>query len=82
MIKIENHTNSAAYKTLVKRYAGDKKLCNCREAYYSEGGECSRQNENGIWETHYDALYCKGGCNANQYRTLDHVCEQVCKELV
>jgi hypothetical protein len=64
------------WQTLVKRFANGRPICNCGDAYYSEGGTYWRGGNE-----HHDGLYCKGGCNAARYEARDHVAMCVLAEL-
>lgn len=65
-----------AWESLIVRYADGRTLCNCRQAYYSEGGTYWRD---GI--EHHDGLYCKSGCSSNQLRAKEYIAERVMEEL-
>lgn len=64
---------------LLTRYADGRTICNCGNAYYSDGGEYLRTGPNGTTR-HYDGKYCKGGCASAQISAIEHVAQMVAIE--
>lgn len=69
-----------AWKTLIKRYADGKIVCNCGEAYYSL---CGRGGvwQDGDWVQRNDLLACEHGCSSNQLSAKEYVAKCVLSEL-
>lgn len=55
------------WEALVERYKGDRKLCNCRQAYY--------------YTTDEGHQACRYGCQANQLAAKEDVGRAVVEEL-
>jgi hypothetical protein len=55
------------WAALVARYADDRKICNCRAAYYALGPG--------------DQGFCQYGCSANQLCARDEIARRVLEEL-
>lgn len=66
------------WEDLVRRYANGRSICNCGNAYYSEGGTYWKT---GSTETFHDGQYCKDGCSANCCTVKDDVAKRALAEL-
>ena len=64
------------FQKLVKRYAGGKTICICKEGYKEN---CGEGYVNGIHRT--DLSVCRHGCSANQIATKEHIATMVLQEL-
>lgn len=65
------------WKTLVRRYADGRPICNCECAYYTPCGEgIDRDGEHRT-----DMLACQHGCEANQFNCRDEIAKRVLDEL-
>lgn len=71
-----------AFERLVVRYAGNRVVCNCGQAYYTNCGTVSFLDNNGDWQTRNDYPECKNGCDANLERAKIEIAEQVEKEFL
>lgn len=55
------------WKDLVVRFAGDRKICNCGNAYLTNCGSASiYDSELGAYKKVEDYPTCYAGCSANQ----------------
>lgn len=61
-----------AWKTLVRRYADGRQICNCGSAYYTPCGHGSIVVD-GRRVDRTDMLVCEYGCSANLLRTRDEI---------
>lgn len=62
-----------AFKELVKKYADDKPICNCGQAYLTACGQgCTLEGY---------TLVCKAGCSAAQIDAKDYVAKRVLQDL-
>jgi len=69
------------WEKLVERYADGRSLCNCGNAYYSEGGEYMIAGGPDHGKTFHNGKHCKYGCQANQYGVKDEIASRVLAEL-
>ena len=56
-----------AWRRLIERYAGDRKVCNCGDAYYSIAAD--------------GHTFCAGGCQANAYGVKAEIAARVLREI-
>jgi len=68
---------ATSFEKLIKRYAGNKVICNCKQAYYED---CGKGYVNGKHRT--DLPICRHGCSANQIVAKEHVAAMVLGEEV
>jgi len=61
-----------AFQKLIIKYAGNKKICNCGNAYEKP---CGEGFINGEYRT--DVSICEYGCSANQDMAREYVAEEV-----
>jgi hypothetical protein len=64
------------WQKLIEMYADDKKICNCRRAYYT-----LYKNSAWLGDKQIDSWKCKGGCGSAQMIAQDYVAKQVLKSL-
>lgn len=70
------------WENLIKRYAGDKKICNCGQAYYSMTGEAWLYKDNGErMEKLFNRPVCQYGCQSNKYSVKEYIATRVLEEL-
>jgi hypothetical protein len=67
-------------KTLIKRYANGRKVCNCGLAWYGTHGEKHVSDGSGGWKVVPNDTACEYGCGYNQNRAADEICLRVCEE--
>jgi hypothetical protein len=60
------------WKELIKKHAGDRKICNCGWAYLTP---CGEGYVRGVKKN--DILVCESGCSANQIKARDYIAEQL-----
>ena len=66
------------WKTLVKRYADGRPICNCGDAYLAPVGEGYDADGN----RRTDLLVCQYGCQANQIYAKEEIAERICEEFL
>ena len=67
------------WERLVALYAGDREICNCRQAYYSH---CAGKNECGYCGPKTPAhTYCAATCGGNQIAAKEEIAEKVLADL-
>lgn len=64
------------FEKLIVRYAGDKKICNCGQAYLTNCGN-ARVNGKDV----FDYPVCKYGCSTNQIMAKEYIADRVVDEL-
>lgn len=65
------------YKTLIKRYADGRLICNCGEAYLTP---CASGLIAGVWR--HDIMACAHGCEANRLAARDDIAGRIIDELI
>lgn len=65
------------WSEIIKRYADDKPICNCGEAYYTPCGH----GIDAQGKRRTDMLACQYGCQANQYGVKNYIARRVLEEL-
>ena len=66
----------ANFESLIERYADEREICNCGEAYLSN---CGHGSKGGIERT--DLPTCRSGCGANQISAKYYIAGRVMEEL-
>ncbi len=64
------------FEKLIERYAGNKQICNCGDAYYKN---CGHALING--KEVFDNPTCEHGCSANQISARRYIADKVVAEL-
>lgn len=73
---------NANWITAVARYAGDRQVCNCGRAYYTNCGRGFRAGaSDGASRYVTDLPVCAGGCMSAQLEAQDHVIKCALREL-
>lgn len=62
------------WERLVALYAGDREICNCRQAYYSH---CAGKGECGCSRNSKGHTYCEYACSTNKIRAKEEIAGKV-----
>ena len=63
------------FEKLIERYSEGRKICNCKQAYYTNNGHA---RINGV--DVYDYPVCDHGCSSNQIRAKEYIADRVVEE--
>jgi hypothetical protein len=64
------------FERLIVRYAGDKKICNCKQAYLTNCGHAIAGGKEV-----FDSPTCQYGCSSNQITAKNYIADMVVSEL-